>query len=76
MPRRSKLAITPQATKWRCPTGEWTPASKWVKANRLHPLIARETLRFRKLYRQRGGVEGELGPLKREWARRRSDDRC
>ncbi len=34
---------TRKATKWRCPTGERKPASKWVKADRLHPLIPRET---------------------------------
>jgi DDE family transposase len=28
-------------TKWRCPTGECQPASTWVKASRLHPLILR-----------------------------------
>jgi hypothetical protein len=26
-----------KATKWRCPTGECAPASRWIKANRLHP---------------------------------------
>lgn len=31
------------ATKWRCPTGECSPKSVWVKASRLHPLIPRET---------------------------------
>ncbi len=31
-----------RATKWRCPTGECQPASRGVKADRLHPLIARE----------------------------------
>jgi transposase len=56
------------AAKWRCPTGECTPASTWIKADRLHPLIARETLRFRKLYKQRGAVEREFGRLKHEWA--------
>jgi hypothetical protein len=45
------------ATKWRCPTGECKPASVWVKADRLHPLIPRETLRWRKLYRRRASVE-------------------
>jgi hypothetical protein len=28
-----------KATKWRCPTGECQPASRWIKADRLHPLI-------------------------------------
>jgi hypothetical protein len=57
-----------KATKWRCPTGECKPASVWVKADRLHPLIPRETERSRKLYRSRGAVEREFGRLKNEWA--------
>jgi hypothetical protein len=57
-----------KATKWRCPTGECQPASKWVKADRLHPLIPRTTERSRKLYRSRGAVEREFGRLKHEWA--------
>ncbi len=56
------------ATKWRCPTGECKPASMWVKADRLHPLIPRETLRWRGLYKRRGAVEREFGRLKNEWA--------
>jgi hypothetical protein len=56
------------ATKWRCPTGECKPASRWVKADRLHPLIPRETPRFAALYRRRGAVEREFGRLKHEWA--------
>jgi hypothetical protein len=44
------------------------PASTWVKADRLHPLIPRETARSRKLYRSRGAVEREFGRLKHEWA--------
>src|SRR4051794_17813462 len=57
-----------KATKWRSPTGECKPASVWVKADRLHPLIPRETDRFRKLYKRRGAVEREFGRLKHEWA--------
>lgn len=57
-----------QATKWRCPTGECKPASVWVKADRLHPLIPRETLRFKGLYQRRGAVERAFGRLKNEWA--------
>jgi nitrite reductase/ring-hydroxylating ferredoxin subunit len=34
-----------KASKWRCPTGECKPASRWLKADRLHTLIPRETLR-------------------------------
>jgi hypothetical protein len=29
------------ASKWRCPTGDCKPASRWVKADRLHPLLPR-----------------------------------
>ncbi len=57
-----------KATKWRCPTGECKPASVWVKADRLHPLIPRESDRSRKLYSRRGAVEREFGRLKHEWA--------
>ena len=57
-----------KASKWRCPTGECKPASRWVKADRLHPLIPRESERSRKLYRSRGAVEREFGRLKHEWA--------
>ncbi len=57
-----------KATKWRCPTGECTPKSRWVKADRLHPLIPRETARSRNLYKTRGAVEREFGRLKHEWA--------
>lgn len=56
------------ASKWRCPTGECKPASRWVKASRLHPLIPRETSRWGKLYAQRSAVEREFGRLKHEWA--------
>jgi hypothetical protein len=56
------------ASKWRCPTGDCKPASRWVKAGRLHPLIPRETLRWRKLYRGRASVEREFGRLKHEWS--------
>jgi hypothetical protein len=56
------------ASKWRCPTGECKPASRWIKADRLHPLIPRETPRFTALYRRRAAVEREVGRLKHEWA--------
>ena len=55
------------ASKWRCPTGECKPASTWIKADRLHPLVPRESARSRKLYRGRGAVEREFGRLKHEW---------
>lgn len=53
-------------TKWRCPTGECSPASRWIKSNRLHPLIPRESKRFGDLYRGRGSVERAFGRLKNE----------
>jgi hypothetical protein len=54
-------------TKWRCPTGECQPKSLWRKASRLHPLIPRETKRWRDLYRGRAAVEREFGRLKHEY---------
>ncbi len=55
------------ASKWRCPTGECKPASTWVAADRLHPLIPRETKRFKAGYRKRAAVEREFGRLKNQW---------
>ena len=55
------------ATKWRCPTGECSPASTWIKADRLHTLIPRETKRWKAAYRKRAAVEREFGRLKNEW---------
>jgi len=57
-----------KASKWRCPTGECKPASRWVKASRIHPLVPRDSERWRKLYRRRASVEREFGRLKHEWA--------
>jgi hypothetical protein len=57
-----------RASKWRCPTGGCKPASTWIRADRLHPLVPRESARSRKLYRGRGAVEREFGRLKHEWA--------
>jgi IS5 family transposase len=57
-----------KATKWRCPTGECQPSSMWVKADRLHPLIPRDSKRYKNLYRQRSRVEGQFGQLKHEWS--------
>lgn len=55
------------ASKWRCPTGECKPASTWVVADRLHPLIPRETKRWKAIYRKRASVEREFGGLKHQW---------
>jgi hypothetical protein len=56
------------AAKWRCPTGECKPASTWIKADRLHTLIPRDTARWKVMYRRRGAVEREFGRLKHDWA--------
>jgi hypothetical protein len=55
------------ASKWRCPTGECKPASTWIAASRLHPLIPRETKRWKAAYRKRAAVEREFGRLKNQW---------
>jgi len=55
------------ASKWRCPNGECKPASTWIKADRLHPLVPRETKRWKAAYRKRAAVEREFGRLKNEW---------
>jgi hypothetical protein len=55
------------ASKWRCPTGECKPASTWVAADRLHPLIPRDTKRWKAAYRKRASVEREFGRLKNQW---------
>jgi len=55
------------ASKWRCPTGECKPTSTWIAAGRLHPLVPRETKRWKGLYRRRASVEREFGRLKNEW---------
>jgi hypothetical protein len=55
------------AAKWRCPSGECAPASMWRKASRLHPLIPRETKRWKAGYRKRAAVEREFGRLKNQW---------
>jgi hypothetical protein len=54
------------ATKYRCPTGEFTPASVWTKGDRLHTLIRRETQQWKDLYCGRVAVELEFGRLKYE----------
>jgi hypothetical protein len=55
------------AAKYRCPTGECSPKSTWIKADRVNPLVPRGTKRFRELYRGRAAVEREFGRLKNEY---------
>jgi DDE family transposase len=57
-----------KASKWRCPTGECKPGSRWITASRIHTLIPRDTDRWRKLYKGRASVEREFGRLKHEWS--------
>lgn len=56
-----------KATKWRCPIGECEPKSRWIKADRRHPLVPRDTKRWRDLYRGRAAIEREFGCLKHEY---------
>ncbi len=56
------------AAKYRCPSATCSPASVWIKADRLHTLVPRETARWKALYRQRAAVEREFGTLKHRWA--------
>jgi DDE family transposase len=56
-----------KATKWRCPTGECKPASMWIRANRMHPLIPRGTKRYHEIYAKRSSVERAFGRLTHEW---------
>jgi IS5 family transposase len=55
------------ATKWRCPAGECSPASTWIKMDRLHPLIPHGTDRWKSLYKKRTAVEREFGRLKNDY---------
>ena len=68
------------ASKYRCPTGECSPASVWLKADRLHTLVPRESAQWKALYRRRAAVERGFGRLKNEWGllplRVRGLDRC
>jgi hypothetical protein len=60
-----------RATKWRCPgcpTDQCSPASTWVKADRLHPLIPRDSKRFKDLYWERTAIEREFANLKEHWS--------
>lgn len=55
------------ASKWRCPSGKCKPASTWIKADRLHPLIPYKSKRWNSAYRKRVAVEREFGALKHRW---------
>jgi len=49
------------------PTGECNPKSVWVKADRLNPLIPRDTKRYRELRCGRAALEHAFGRLKHEY---------
>jgi hypothetical protein len=55
------------ASEWRCPSGECSPKSALVNANRRNPLVPRSSKRFSELYRGRAAVEREFGRLKHEY---------
>lgn len=57
-----------RASKWRCPTAECSPASVWVKADRLHSLVPRSTERWHDRYHERGAVEREFGYPEHGWS--------
>src|SRR5207302_7529568 len=62
-PARGDESARPQASQ----TGECAPASTWIKADRLHPLIPRETQRYKSLRRGRSAIERTFGRLKNEY---------
>jgi hypothetical protein len=47
---RSRADFKRGASKWRCPTSECEPKSRWIKPNRVHTLIPRESKRWKELY--------------------------
>jgi len=53
--RRQQVALPYQGCR---------PASRWVKADRLHALVPRGTDRWKALHRGRAAVEREFGTLK------------
>ena len=57
-----------KATKRRRPTGECRPASRWVKADRLYPLVPRQLEPLDRPVSGPRGCEREFGRLKNEWA--------
>lgn len=56
---------------WQVRTASNNESTRWIKASRLHPLVPRETPRWRKLYKGRAAVEREFGRLKNDWGSRR-----
>ena len=54
--RFAGAATSRGAAEWRCPTGECVPASRWIKADRLIPHLARESRHSKALSRGRAAV--------------------
>jgi len=50
--------------KYRCPTGRCSPASKWLRADRLRPLLPRGSPRWQVLYNTRTSAERCFSRLK------------
>lgn len=56
-------------TKWRCPTGECSPKTNWLRASLKHPPFPRGTKKWKHLYRHgRMASEGVFSTLKEEHA--------
>lgn len=53
-----------KASKYRCPQGAPDCASRWIKPDRLHTLIPRESKGWKERYAKRGAVERTFGWLK------------
>jgi hypothetical protein len=65
-----------KAAKWRCPTKERKPGSRWIKASRLHTLIPRQRPLAQALPRtaavERRPVEARMEPAAHPRARYRA----
>lgn len=55
------------ATKWRCPVGKCRPSSIWIKLDRFHTAVPRDSQRSREIYARRTAVERCWARLKEEW---------
>jgi hypothetical protein len=55
-----------KAAKWRCPTKERKPGSRWIKASRLHTLIPRQRPLAQALHEDLPPLN--VGRLKHEWS--------
>ena len=60
--------LWPQSDQVAVPDQRVQARLSLIKADRMFPLIPRETPRFTALYRRRAAVEREFGRLKHDWA--------